>query len=109
MNLTVAGRKPNYFLSDIVLSKTGDVELKAQYIKHRGFDDEHYKNMILEYLKTYKEASRKDLESLLIAKLPDILDEKQKQNKISNLLAALRKKEKIRNTGTIYKPRYGLV
>jgi ATP-dependent DNA helicase RecG len=105
----VAGRKPNYFLSDMVLSKTGDVELKAQYIKHRGFDDEHYKNMILEYLRTYKEANRKDLETLLISKLPEILNEKQKQNKISNLLAALRKKRKIRNTGTIYKPRYVLV
>ncbi|HLP60587.1 MAG TPA: RNA-binding domain-containing protein [Candidatus Deferrimicrobium sp.] len=105
----ITGRKPNYFLSDKVLAKTGDDQLKAQYIKHRGFDDEYYKNMILEYLRKYKEATRKDLETLLIAKLPEILDEKQKQIKLSNLLAALRKKEKIQNIGTIYKPRYALV
>jgi len=105
----ISGRKPNYFLSDIVLGKTGDDKLKAQYIKHRGFDDEYYKNMILEYLRKYKEASRKDLETLLIAKLPEILDEKQKQIKLSNLLAALRKRGKIQNIGTVYKSRYALV
>lgn len=105
----ISGRKPNYFLSDIVLGKTGDDRLKAQYIKHRGFDDEYYKKMILEYLRKYKEATRKDLETLIIAKLPEILDEKQKQIKLSNLLASLRKRGKIQNIGTVYKSRYALV
>ncbi|MCX6579594.1 MAG: putative DNA binding domain-containing protein [Candidatus Aminicenantes bacterium] len=105
----ISGRKPNYFLSDIVLGKTGDDRLKAQYIKHRGFDDEYYKNMILEYLRKYKEATRKDLETLLIAKLPEILNEQQKQIKLSNLLASLRKRGKIQNIGTVYKSRYALV
>lgn len=62
--------------------------------------------MILEYLKKYKDATRKDLEALLVDKLPEILDEKQKQNKLSNLLASLRKKGKIKNIGTIYKSKY---
>ena len=104
----VTGRKPNYFLSDKVLAKTGDDKLKAQYIKHRGFDDKHYKSMILEYLRTYKEATRKELETLLITKLPEILDEKQKYNKISNLLGSLTREGKIQNKGVNKKPRYNL-
>jgi len=105
----ISGRKPNYFLSDIVLGKTGDDKLKAQYIKHRGFDDEYYKNMILEYLRKYKEASRKDLDTLLISKLPEILDEKQKNNKMSNLLGTLSREGKIKNKGTTNKPKYVLI
>lgn len=105
----IVGRKPNYFLSDIVLAKTGNGDLKAQYIKQRGFDDEYYKNMILEYLRKYKEATRKELETLLIPKFPEILNEKQKQIKLSNLLASLRKRGKIQNIGTVYKSRYTLV
>jgi ATP-dependent DNA helicase RecG len=104
----VTGRKPNYFLSDKVLAKTGDDKLKAQYIKHRGFDDEYYKNMILRYLKTFKEATRKDLETLLIPKFPEILDEKQKLIKLSNLLSTLRSEGKIVNRASHKKPRYGL-
>lgn len=105
----IAGRKPNFYLSDKIPAKTGNGELKAQYIKHRGFDDDHYKNMILKYLGTYKEATRRDLDTLLFAKLPDILSEKQKQNKISNLLGALSRQKKIRNRGTTNKPKYVLI
>ena len=98
------GRFPNIFVSAKVASSTADSDLKAQYIKHRGFDDEHYRNMIIEYLKTYKAATRKDFDRLLFDKLPDILTTKQKNTKIGNLLISLRKDRIISNTGSDKKP-----
>ena len=46
------------------MSKTGDKELKSQYIKNRSFDDEYFMSMIVEYLKKFGKASRKDIEGL---------------------------------------------
>lgn len=66
----------------------------------RGWlDDEHYKNLIVEYLKKFGESPRKNIEKFLRDKLPDILTESQKKNKVTNLLSALRIKGTIRNNG----------
>ncbi len=91
----VEGRKPNYFLSQTVIESTKDENLKAEYIKNRSFDDDYFKKMILEYLKTWKAASRAQIEKLLWDKLSDVLDDKAKKNKIKNLLQSLRKNDKI--------------
>lgn len=42
--------------------------------------------MILEYLERYKKAHKQEIKDLLWNKLPDILTEKQKEDKIRNLL-----------------------
>jgi ATP-dependent DNA helicase RecG len=105
----IEGRKPNYFISAKVASSTYDGDLKAQYIRHRGFDDDHYRNMIIEYLNTYKTATRKDFNRLLMQKLPDILSQKQKNTKIGNLLLSLRLENVIHNTGSDKKPCWELV
>ncbi len=47
--------------------------------------------LIIEYLKVFKTASRIDIENLVLAKLPDALNDIQKRNKIKNLLQRLRK------------------
>jgi ATP-dependent DNA helicase RecG len=44
-------------------------------------------------------ASRTDLDELLLDKLPDVLDETQKYNKVTNLLASLRRAGKIHVIG----------
>lgn len=49
---------------------------------------------------------RRDVDDLLWSKLPDLMDEKQKKNKITNLLSELRITNKIRNIGTDTKPRW---
>jgi len=105
----IEGRRPSYFISSNLAASTSDDTLKAQYVKQRGFDDEHYKNMIVEYVKTYGSATRKDVDLLLLDKLPDVLSDKQKSNKISNLLGALRKCGKLKNYGTMNKPKYLLM
>ncbi len=83
----IEGRKPNYHISEQLADHSGD---RVQYIRNRAFDDQHYKKLILEYLEIYKEAKRLDINRLILDKLPDVLDDKQKGNKVRNLLQAMR-------------------
>lgn len=46
--------------------------------------------------KSQYKANKKDITKLLMDKLPDVLDQKQKNNKIRNLLYALRKQNLIK-------------
>ena len=83
----VEGKKPNIYISAKVAESIDD---KAQYIKNKGFDDEAYRKWIIKYLETYKKAKKQDFIDLLWDKLPDSLDEKQKEDKIRNLLQKLK-------------------
>jgi ATP-dependent DNA helicase RecG len=91
----IEGRKPNIFLSSLVIEPTDDAELKAAYIRNKGFDDEYCKKMILDYLIRWKAATRKQIEGLLWDKFSDVLDDKAKFSKINNLLQSLRITNKI--------------
>ncbi len=84
----IEGRKPNYHISEQLADHSGD---RVQYIRNRAFDDQHYKKLILEYLGVYKEAKRLDINVLILDKLPEVLDEQQKDNKVKNLLQAMRR------------------
>ena len=97
------GRKPNIHVSAKIAEATQD---QSTYIKLRGFKDEHYKKLILEYLDKYKQASKTDIDELILDILPDILDEEKKQNKVRNLIYAMSKKDKtIANKGTTRYPK----
>ncbi len=103
----VEGRYPNLFVSSRVAATT---EEKAIYIKHHAFHDQHYKDMIIAFIREYGSASRRDIDELLIASLSDALDENQKQNKVANLLYAMSKKDNtIKNVGSHRKPKWVLV
>ena len=91
----IEGRKPNFYLAHKVVSKTKDGNLKGQYIKNRSFDDEYFMKLILEYLKKFGKASRKDINGLLFGKLSDVLNDDQKRNKVDYLLKKLRERGKI--------------
>ncbi|HKK74722.1 MAG TPA: ATP-binding protein [Saprospiraceae bacterium] len=98
----IEGRRPNYLISSNIAKVTGD---KASYIKNRGFKDAHYKKMVMEYLDKYQKASRADITKLLFDILPGVLSEKQKDNKIRNILYAMSKREgTIENIGSSRKP-----
>lgn len=84
----VEGRKPNLYLSSGAAEK---IDEKASYIKNKGFDDQYYKDLILDYLKKYKKAQKKEIRELLVGKLPESLDDKQKNDKVKNLLQSLKK------------------
>ena len=83
----VEGRVNSLYLSAEV-AKTIDEE--AVYIRNKAFDDQYYRDMIIQYLKKYGKAQKKDIRSLLWDKLPDILYDKKKDRKISTLLTSLR-------------------
>lgn len=85
----IEGRMPNIYLSADI-AKT--LEKKEQYVKNKGFDDEYYRNLIVKYLQEYESGTRENFRILLIDKLPDNLNEKQKENKIRNLLYSLKRK-----------------
>lgn len=93
----IEGRKPNLHVSASVAKATAS---KADYIRTRGFDDAHYKKMILDLLTQFGSASRQEIDRLLAGKLSDALDVEQKQNKISNLLSNLRRSKRIKNSGS---------
>ncbi len=92
----IEGRAPNLFVSARIAS---DLDEKASYIRNRGFDEQHYKKLLMEYLTQYGEAASSDIESLLFDKLPDVLNENQKKNKIRNLLQKMSRNGEILNAG----------
>ena len=88
----IEGRVNNLYLSAGVSQAIDD---EARYIKNKAFDDQYYKDLIVKYLKQYGKAKKKDIRNLLWDKLPDVLSDKQKEYKIGNLLASLKKQEVI--------------
>jgi len=82
---------------------------KAQYMKNRPLNDKYYKNFVIEYLKKFGSASRKDIDDLLMDKLSDVLTHDQKRNKIRNLIYAMsRKEDVIINAGSSRNPKWKL-
>lgn len=101
----IEGRKPNYFVSATVAAATAS---KADYIRTRAFDDEHYAKLLTEYLKKYPHANRAEINQLLLDKLSDALTEEQKVKKIDNLLTKLRRAGRIHNAGSRGQPAWAL-
>ena len=64
-------------------------------IKNKSFDDDYFKKLIIDYISTFHKASRKELNELLNNKLSETLTERQKFDKITNLLSSLKRKKKI--------------
>ena len=89
----VEGRVSNLYLSAEVAQSISE---EAQYIKNKGFDDQYYRDMIVDYLEKFGKAQRKDIRELLWDKLPGVLTDEQKERKILTLLTALKRKEKIK-------------
>lgn len=84
----VEGRAPKLFISAKVADAAGQ---KARYIHNRGLDDQHYQQLVVGYLRKYKQAKRTDFDELLMGKLAAVLTPEQKANKVRNLLQAMRR------------------
>jgi len=87
MNL-VEGRAKNLYISASVAKS---VDQEADYIRKKGFEDQYYKDMIEKYLEQFGKAQKKDIKMILWDKLPEILDDKQKDYKIRNILASMKR------------------
>ena len=100
----IEGRKPKFIISENVAIKTKQI---GSYLKTRGFDNGYYKKMVVEYIKKNKKGSNKsEIRELLWNKLPDILNDSQKENKISNIISELRIKNQIKNIGSYSNPEW---
>ncbi len=95
-NGLIEGRKPNIHVSAIVAQATAS---KAEYIRTRAQDDTFYAKLIIDYLTKFGKASRAEIDKLLWTKLSDALNEEQKSKKVANLIANLRRSERIHNAG----------
>jgi ATP-dependent DNA helicase RecG len=92
----VEGRKPNLHVTAEIAAVT---DSEAEYIRHRAFDDRYFCDLILEFLRKFREGKRSDFERLLDGKLSDLLNSKQKAYKIDRLLQKLRREAKIEVKG----------
>ena len=88
----IEGRKPHIYLSMSVVKGTKHVGLKTSYIKNKSFDDDYFKRLIVDYISKFGKASRKEIDELLISKLSDALTDRQKYDKVTNLLSSLKRK-----------------
>ncbi len=95
----VEGRYPNLFLSSKVVSSTHHIGLKASYIKNKSFDDDYFKKLIVEYIKEFGKAERRDINILINDKLPEYMTDRQRYDKITTLLSALKRKKLLVNNG----------
>lgn len=83
-----------------VADRTGQ---KVDYLKLKGIDDIYIRKMIVELLQKFREAKKADFEELLLDKISDALDEKQKKDKIKNILQSMRRANIINNFGKIWR------
>ena len=84
----IEGRRPNLYVSASVAALSGN---KAEYIKNRGLDKGHYKELVKLHLEKFGEATKADLEDFLREKISDALSEEQKANRVRNLLQEMRR------------------
>ena len=84
----IEGKSPNIFLSASVSENIGE---QSQYVKNKAFNDQYYRDLIVKYLEQYGSAKKRDVRELLWDKLPEVMDDKQKESKVKNLLAKMRR------------------
>jgi ATP-dependent DNA helicase RecG len=85
----IEGRKPNLTVSAKVAAATNT---QTKYVLDKGLDDGYYKSLVIKRLEKFETASGRELRDLLLAKLPGtLMNEEAKENKIRNLLTALRR------------------
>jgi ATP-dependent DNA helicase RecG len=101
----VEGRQPTLHVSAAVAQATAS---KADYIRMRGQDDAFYEQLVLDFLRKFRAASRRDIDDLLLGKLGDRLNDEQKRHKIGHLLTRLRRARRIRNDASRKAPRWVL-
>jgi len=72
---------------------------KANYTKNKAFDKQYYLDLIVKHIKIHNSATRKEIDDLLWNKLPEWMNDRQRKNRITNLVTELRKMNTIENIG----------
>ena len=92
----IEGRKPNFHLAKEVARQT---EQQAEYSQLKGMEEQYYREFLLRAIGEHGSLSRKQIDQLLFKKLPDVLSDQQKMNKIHNIISDLRRKGEIKRKG----------
>jgi len=101
----VEGRYPNLIVAAQVAAVTGE---KAKHIRDGGLDNRYYRDLIIELIGKHQPVSREVINELLLGKLPEMLNQDQKMDKIHNLISSLSGR-RIRNIGSRRTPRWVLM
>ncbi|MCL2122446.1 MAG: putative DNA binding domain-containing protein [Clostridiales bacterium] len=92
----IEGKAPNIHVS---LNIAEIIDERVQYTKNKAMDDQYYFDLIINYLQQWGGGKKSDFIALLGDKLSDVLDDRQKENKVKYYLKVLSKKDIIRHTG----------
>lgn len=79
----IEGRKPNFYIS---AELAGITDQKVSYTRNKGLNKEFYKELIIQHIKNHGFATREEIDVLIFDKLPDYMTEKQKKNKVHNII-----------------------
>ncbi|HON82400.1 MAG TPA: putative DNA binding domain-containing protein [Methanoregulaceae archaeon] len=101
----IEGRRPHLYVSEKVAAET---DTRADYIRKRSLDRDYFKKMIVTYLETYHEAKWSAFEDLLLDKVSDALNEKQKRQFIKDLLQEMRRDGTLETIGRTQAARWVL-
>ena len=92
----IEGRKPNLHVSAYI----------ADAAEGKSQDNNHYADLVMDYIRQFGKASRDEIDKLLSNKLSDNLDQQQKRIKIANILTNMRRTGKITNRGSRKHPEW---
>lgn len=93
----IEGRKPLFYVSAKIAKATGR---EIEYVLTSGMDDSHYKELILKLIRKFERATPVQIHELLLPKLPSILSNDQKKDKIRNIIQEMSKEDNsIQNVG----------
>lgn len=101
----VEGRYPSLIVAAAVARATGEA---GRHIRERGLDKQYYLDLILALVAKHGPVERRDVDELLVSKLPDRLTLEQKRRKVRNLLQELRRTGKIVNLGSRSRSRWSV-
>ena len=97
----VEGRYPAVMVSSGVAKVTGQ---KAKHIRDRGLDKKYYLDLVKALIREHQPITRTEVDTLLLDKLPEVLNDEQRRTKIHNLLNELVREGKIVNRGNKSQP-----
>lgn len=90
----IEGRKPNLFVAKSIALQT---DKKVEYSKHKGLVTKSCERLLIDTLKDHGALNRVEINELLWNVLSDQLSDKQKEDKIGNILKKLKNENIITN------------
>lgn len=88
----IEGRKPNFHVSASIAATT---KTEANYTRSKGMSKDQIETFLIAHIKKFGKISREKIEELIMPMLAADLTEKQKRDKVKNLLSEMRKGEVI--------------